>query len=399
MSVLFGLGCFGGFVIAVFSAVYVIIRNPRSALNRFFLFTATASAIYNLGEGLYFLADDPIKIVPLHHVTISAWLVFLVAQLFFSVVLARREGYLPDRLLLGAASLLALALAIVDWLGTYIYLVPVASIYGLRSFPGPYYYYFTGFSIVVAVMQFSYFGAACLAAKDNRQRQQIVTVMIGLAVGAAFGVYFDIIAPLFGFFSQSFGFMASSAYVASFAYAMVRYEMLAVTPGTVAEDVLNTMPDLLVVIGPEGVISLVNQRVISVLGFPLQELIGKKLEWLLASPGAETNGARIEDSFGKSGLIKQLPAQLRCLDGRTFPARMDGSVARDRFGNELGKVLIFHDITEERQLLAKQEKIIAELIKAKEELEKITKLMEGREDRIIELKAEIEALKGEPEAK
>jgi PAS domain S-box-containing protein len=385
MSYLLGYSCFAGFLIAAFAASFVIARNPRSNLNRSFLITASASAVYNLGVGIYIMGSDPYKSLPVHQMSVTCWLVFLAAQLYFSIVLAERDKHFFDRLLLGAATFIAVGLAAVDWSGTYIYQVPVASYWGLRSFPGPYYYFFTIFSIIVAGLQFTYFGVAWTKTKNMREKKQVVTVMIGLAAGSSFGVFFDIIAPLGGFFTQSFGWMASTVYVSSFAYAMVRYGMLAVTPSTIAGDVINTMPDLLVVIGLDRRISLVNQQVVSQLGSPAPELIGNTLEGLIAAPDAGALSEQLITELEGSGTLKELSIQLRCRDGKTFPVRLNASIARDQFGNELGKVLVFHDVSEEQGLLEKQEAMISELTKTKERMLSIMEDTTAARDEIKKL--------------
>ncbi len=368
MSLFFVAGCYLGFIVSVFSAVLVITRNPRATLNRAFLITAAASALYDLSVGIYIGGNSTLAFYSVHRFSVVAWLVFLVAQLYFSMVLAKRDRSWPDRVLLGVVAAIALALSASDWFGPYIYQLPGPSFWGMRSFPGPYYYYFTNFSFLVAVMQFSYFGVAWFRSKDKREQQQVIAVMVGLAAGSSFGVFFDVLAPLFGFFTQSFGWASSGVYVASFAYAMVRHGMLAVTPSTVAGDIVNTMPDLLVVLGLDRGVILANQRVVEQLGYPASSLTGRRLETLVAPAAAADLVRAVETAFAQTGGIKGLTTQLRCADGRTFPARVEASMARDQFGNELGLVLIFRDISEEQQMLEKQTEMIDELTRTKERM-------------------------------
>jgi hypothetical protein len=114
MGLIFGAGCFAGFLIAVFAAIIVMERNPRSKLNRSFLLSASASAVYNLFVGMHILSGDLSRAAAIHRVSVTAWLIFLVAQLYFSMALARREDHYPDRLLLGLIALLSLWMAVLD---------------------------------------------------------------------------------------------------------------------------------------------------------------------------------------------------------------------------------------------------------------------------------------------
>ena len=91
MSYFLAYGCFAGFLIAAGAAVFVIARNSLARLNRSFLLSASASAIYNLLVGLFFLSSLSHRSQELHSASVSAWLVFLVAQLYFSMSLARVE--------------------------------------------------------------------------------------------------------------------------------------------------------------------------------------------------------------------------------------------------------------------------------------------------------------------
>lgn len=391
MSFFFGIGCFTGFAVAAFAAVFVIVRNPGATLNRAFLITASMSGIYCLFAGVFFLSSDPAAMRTLHHISVTAWLVFLAAQLYFCIVLAARDRYAPDRWLFGLVALFVLGLVCLDWLGNYVYQPPVASYWGNQSFPGPYYYHFIIFSILVAVMQFSYFGVAWTKSKDKREKQQVVTVMAGLAAGASFGFVFDTIAPLFGFFTQSYGWMASTVYVASFAYAMVRYGMLAVTPSAIAGDIINTMPDLLLVLGPDRRVILANQQVMLQLGYPVTEVVGQNLDVLIDPPAASAFVRSVETAFEQMGAVKGLVTQLRSADGKTFPARVEASVARDQFGNELGKVLIFHDFSDEQELLARQKEVIAELTRTKERMFSILEDTAAARDEVKKLYEELKA--------
>ncbi len=389
MSLFFIAGCFTFFVVSLFSAVLVLQRNPRATLNRAFLVTAVASGLYDLGVGIKFMSPDPLNAVPFQHFSVTCWLVFLASQLYFSMALADRDRNWPDRLLLGGVSAVCLALGVLDWSGNYLYQAPVLSYWGVRTFPGPYYYLFTLFSSLVAIMQFSYFGFAWTRSKDKRERQQVITVMIGLAVGSSFGEVFDVLAPLFGLFTQSFGWASSGVYVASFSYAMIRHGMLAVTPSTVAGDIINTMPDLLVVLGPDRRVILANQHVATQLGFPAASLAGRTLETLVEPSAADAFVRAVESGFEQAGAVTGLTTRLRGADGRDFPVRVEASVARDQFGNELGRVFIFHDISAEQQLLEKQTEMIAELTRTKERMLSILEDTTAARDEIKKLYEEL----------
>jgi PAS domain S-box-containing protein len=368
MSYIFAYGCFAGFLIAAGAAIFVIARNPRDRLNRSFLLSAAASAVYCLLVGLFFINNDLLTGVGIHRASVSAWLVFLVAQLYFSMAIAQTEERFGNRLLLALVFVLALGLSIFDWSGYTLYQASVESPWGQRALPGLYYYYFTVFSIMVAGLQFIYFSVAWRKTRNKKEKEQVVTVMSGLAAGSFIGTLFDIVAPLGGFFSQSFGWLASTVYVSSFAYAMVRYGLMVVTPSSIAGDVVNMMPDLLVVIGLDRRISLVNRRLVERLGYLMEEIVGKKMEWLIASPKAEALCAQIETTLDQDGIISDQLTQLRNKDGRVFPVRLDAVRARDRFSNELGNILIFRDISEAQKMLEKQEEIINELTRTKERM-------------------------------
>jgi len=128
-----------------------------------------------------------------------------------------------------------------------------------------------------------------------------------------------------------------------------------VTPSALAQNIVGTMPDFFLFVDRDKKIKLVNRRFIEVLGYSEKELIGQPLNKIFREE------REYEDLKGyRTSLVSKAGAEM--------PVVLDASLARDQFGDELGCVLIFRDISTEERLLTEQKQTIAELTRTKERM-------------------------------
>ncbi|MFP5245897.1 MAG: PAS domain S-box protein, partial [Thermoanaerobaculia bacterium] len=87
----------------------------------------------------------------------------------------------------------------------------------------------------------------------------------------------------YGIAAYPFGYVAILGFVAFIARTIRRYDLVALTPSLAAQEIINTMADVLVVCDREGRIEFANRAATSILGFPESELAGKRIDDLLAA--------------------------------------------------------------------------------------------------------------------
>jgi len=91
------------------------------------------------------------------------------------------------------------------------------------------------------------------------------------------------------------------------------------------DSVVRTMGDMLIVIGPDGRIEMVNPAALEALGYTEAELVGQPLETVFVSQAAGRTGI---ETLIERGLTRHTEKLLRARDGRLIPVLFSGRVMR-----------------------------------------------------------------------
>lgn len=134
---------------------------------------------------------------------------------------------------------------------------------------------------------------------------------------------------------------------------------------------IETSPDPLVTIDPEGKISDVNSATESVTGYLREELIGTDFSDYFTEPQEARRGYRL--AFEK-GLVRDYPLEIRHRHGPVTPVLYNANVYRDETGHVRGVFAVARDITE-RKLSEKK------LYESNEQLRSLTSQLLMAEER------------------
>ncbi|HXZ23505.1 MAG TPA: PAS domain S-box protein [Methanomassiliicoccales archaeon] len=162
-----------------------------------------------------------------------------------------------------------------------------------------------------------------------------------------------------------------------------------------ARSLIESSLDPLVTISADGKITDVNEATIKVTGIPRNELIGTDFSTYFTEPEKAREG--YQQVFAK-GFVTDYPLTIRNKNGGLTYVLYNASVYKDTRGNVIGAFAAARDVTQRRQVeqeLAEQRRRELERLA---ELEKFQRLTVGRELKMVELKKQIEELKGELEA-
>jgi PAS domain S-box-containing protein len=150
--------------------------------------------------------------------------------------------------------------------------------------------------------------------------------------------------------------------------------------------------DPLVMIGPGGEITDVNEAMVKLTGVPRDQLIGTSF------PECFTDREKAEAAYQQVfeyGSVTDYPLTLRYEDGNESQTEVlyNASVYHDVRGNILGVFAAARDVTQQLQAQRAVSERQAEEKARIEELERFQRLTVGRELKMIELKKEIEYLR------
>ncbi len=151
-----------------------------------------------------------------------------------------------------------------------------------------------------------------------------------------------------------------------------------------ARSLIEASLDPLVTINLNGKITDVNEATIKATGVSRKDLIGTDFSNYFTEPEKAREGYRLV--FSK-GTVTDYPLTIRHFNGNLSDVLYNASVYKDVTGNVLGVFAAARDITAQK----KAEALVLERLA---ELERFQKLTVGRELKMIELKKEIEELKG-----
>jgi PAS domain S-box-containing protein len=130
------------------------------------------------------------------------------------------------------------------------------------------------------------------------------------------------------------------------------------------ESILRSMPDALVVFGPDGRIATVNRATCELLGYSAEELVGQPLGALMAADPDAVPPERLVTVHTK----RDVPIALRARDGAVIPMQANLSIHRGADQKVLGVVVVARDVRTTRALVQDLEARLRELRDTQEQL-------------------------------
>lgn len=176
--------------------------------------------------------------------------------------------------------------------------------------------------------------------RSDAQRRRLKSILVALSIAYLGTVDF---LPTLGVPVYPFGSLFICAFVVFAARAIWRYRLVDITPALAARQIINTMREGLLVVDRDGAIRLVNDAAADMFGTARANLLGAQ--------GTEIDSRLTDSSLDRlvgSDDVSLSEASYRRRDGDTGTAIVSVSRLRDRRGEWVGTVYIFHDITERK---------------------------------------------------
>ena len=357
MSVL----AFGSLVTLLLSLLlgnFVYFRDPRSSVNRAFMLLCLSFGYWAFTEfglrlaGSYFIALFWLRATFL-------WPVAVALILRFALVFSGRSRWLGSRpfalALYGPAVLFSGAALLTD----SILGVPVPRPWGWSSAvpePTALFLLAHAWGIAVALVALSLCYAHYAGAVDPVRRGQARSVWIGLGFPVLAGAVTEGLLPMFGLRPPELGTLAGTVGIAFIAYGIWRHRLFPLTPAVVAEQIVSSMTNLLLLLNEEGTILLANPAARKLLGYEEQGLVNQPIAKILDEQSLDLNALRIDRHRGRgAGTYDRHHVEMNLLrsDGTRLPVLLSVSLFQDEARGHRCFVCVGTDLT--RQKAAEEE--------------------------------------------
>jgi len=375
MSVL-SLFAFFAFLVYLYLSIYTFRLDPRSKLNRTFSYLSLSFTIWAFAYIFFYSA--PTKEIAWFWYRISSlgWCFFPGIFLHFSFILIEKKDILKKWWLYIVFYLPGIFFTYKAVNGTFLVAdfvhkdfgwCEIAPSYSLWFWSYPVYY--TGF-ILVGLLLILNWGNRSKIIKNKKQANVIARTAFPILITAAIT---DSIMPALNVqIIPSIASILILGWVFGIWYSIVKYKFMILTPSIAAEEIIDKMVDLLVLVTPEGNIIEVNRRVKELLGYDEKELIGKPLSTIISEEDF------IKGEFLKVGQDSSLTyaceLTYKTKNGEDIPVSISCSAINDNEGDMVGIVVVGQDVRQMKRLLlevAERKKTEEALLEEKNKLEAI----------------------------
>ncbi|HEX3047708.1 MAG TPA: ATP-binding protein, partial [Bacillota bacterium] len=167
------------------------------------------------------------------------------------------------------------------------------------------------------------------------------------------------------------------------------YKLMVLTPAYAAADILSTMSDSLILIGPDGKLLDANTATFKLLGYSREELINQPVQILLASREASfLKEIEIQEPLAPINTFKDYLMFYRAKNGADIPVSISGSVLRDQDHNLIGIVGVARDQREIMRLQANEHAYTVEKART-EALEERARELQAAYDKLKTIQAQL----------
>jgi PAS domain S-box-containing protein len=384
--------------------IYLLYKSWRNSLNRILALIFFAFVFWALGEVGMRIVSSAEKARFWQNFSGFGWLFIGSLFLHFMLVYSKKKKILGKKLTYFVLYTPPVVFLYLVWKTNLIFQSVAKLSLGYYDIPG------TKFLFLAVYLEIYFLLALYLCwqvykkSPKMQEKKQAKCVFMGSLVPIIGGSISDVVLPMLGIPVIGLAATFNSILAVSIVYAIQKYKLMGISPQMAAEKIVTSMKDSLVVVNPDGAIAMVNNATEDLLGYKGGEMIGRPLETLF-----EEDEKKLENLL-RDETIENLRVKYLTRDKKTIPISISSSEVRDKYGDLIGRVIVAKDMREIDNLIVELEKARNnlekkvkdktrkleesrnELVLKLEELEKWRKITVEREEKLIELKEEIEEL-------
>ncbi|PWR75928.1 ATP-binding protein [Methanospirillum stamsii] len=341
-----GLFCITSAIITYGLGIFVCAKNPDNRVNRLFLLVSIGASYWAIGEFLIW-NQNSYENVWFWLKASSLWALVIVMCIHFILAFADHPLSRPGkvRYLLVILYLPAICIALLN--------VCTESIFTVGYSPSFRYYYTPVLDNPIYLLTTVYFLSAFfwglyvgfkarISAGKDRFKRQASTISVGLLILIVLGSQSVIFLPMFGIYVPNLVFIGIVLFSIAIAYAILRYGLFILNPETVASNIIQTMPDGVILLDMDGNVISSNNSSHKLLSHFWQSNPGK----FTGPPLPEPAYTEIREIIREKSVLSDYEIFQGIHDQQTLS--ISGTLVTDPYGEPAGMILIIHDITERK---------------------------------------------------
>ena len=335
--------------------LYIYNLDPKSRVNKLFVFLALSFSIWAFTFTFFYSAPD--KSTALFWYNLSALgRLFYPALILDLVLIFTKNKFNYEK-----------------WFNSILlYILPLIFLY--QIFTGPFitqdlilingqwyeviitnniwWYAYNAYIFIYVAISFLLIGWWGYHSNFIRERKQALIIIITGLIAFILGVITNNIFQVFNIFlvpsmAQIFGII----FFFGIAYAVAQYKLLKLTASIAADQIINKITDLVILIDPFGKIINTNSRARRILGYSKSELEEQNWEFLVqnSQDRADINNFINNRLIDEKDVYKNMEIDLRTKKGNSVPVNFFLSAIKDKFG-VIGVFLVGQDLRQTRKL-------------------------------------------------
>ncbi len=358
-------------------SVYIVLKNPRSPVNRLFGFVGLTMFIWGVSEGLERASISP--------ETAYLWAVYIIGLgssfhpaflLHFWLAFSGRIEKLKNKAFILLLYLPSSVFTIIRLFRPELLIKELTHQYWGYSTEGTSLYLLYMLYVAVYTLLVVYLVFRTASKNYGKIRKQAQYIGIGIAFSVFVAIATQVSRPILHFPIPELTVISTVVFIYMIASAVNKYGMMAISTKLVAENIIGTIEDYVIAINKQMKIALVNNSALKDLGYKEGELTDKPISNVLSADISYLSYDQALERFP----LRNYQAEIISKKGDKISVSANASILREGPSDTFGFVFVLRDM---RQI----NKLIEELRVAKTEVEKIvairTKELQEEEARLI----------------
>jgi len=332
--------------------VFLLWKDPKSLLNRVCAALLACFAVWSFT--LIFIYNPSVSkdtSVLFYNIGSLGWISFASFSLWFTLIFTEKKKILKTRIIYLFIFILPLLLIYTQWTGL------LSADYIKQSWAWKrvwsdsiwtylFYIYYLSFIIIVLYLYLN-FG---IKTREPTKKKQVKIIFITALFSLVFGTLIEVILPELNIPKippiPSLGNVITLIWAFGMVYAIAKYKLMVITPALVAENIISTMADSLILLDREGNIISVNKATLDLSGYGEDELTEKSVEMLFTEKDFKST---LLDKTIKKEAIRNYELGFKTKTKDIIPILFSSSTITDEAGGMAGIVCMIKDITNRKE--------------------------------------------------